>query len=236
MPAPRPRRGRVRDRAVAEVRRRPVPHHRRPLADPHRRGAAHQSRTRAPCWTRASFPFASPRSPPAFRSEAGRGRAATREGLIRQHQFDKVELVTDLPPRRGPEPNTAGCSRAAQGGVGGARTPLSHRSALRRRSGRVQSKRTFDLEVWLPSQDTHREISSVSWCGDWQARRMDARFKVAGAEGHDGSSTRSTAPAWRSGARWWRCWRTGSAPTDRSTLPAALHPYLPAEWNGMLAP
>ena len=83
--------------------------------------------------------------------------------------------------------------------------------------------KTFDLEVWLPGQNAYREISSVSNCGDFQARRMNARYRPEGAEGHARSSTRSTARASRSGGRWWRCSRITSRRTARSPCPAALH-------------
>ena len=63
------------------------------------------------------------------------------------------------------------------------------------------SQKTYDIEVWLPGQNTYREISSCSVCGDFQARRMDARYRPQGRQGHASSCTRSTAPASRSGAR-----------------------------------
>jgi seryl-tRNA synthetase len=61
------------------------------------------------------------------------------------------------------------------------------------------ARRTYDIEVWLPGQNTYREISSVSTCGDFQARRMNARFRPQAAASRN-SCTRSTAPAWPSGA------------------------------------
>ena len=81
--------------------------------------------------------------------------------------------------------------------------------------------KTYDLEVWLPGQDTYREICSCSNCEAFQARRMQARFQHAG-RASPSSCTRSTAPAWRSAARWSRCSRTTRTPTARSIVPAAL--------------
>ena len=63
------------------------------------------------------------------------------------------------------------------------------------------SQKTYDIEVWLPGQGTYREISSCSVCGDFQARRMNARYRAEGRQGRRASSTRSTARASRSAAR-----------------------------------
>jgi seryl-tRNA synthetase len=93
---------------------------------------------------------------------------------------------------------------------------------VHRRHGLRRAK-TYDLEVWLPAQDTYREISSCSNCEAFQARRMQARFATRRAS--PSSCTRSTAPAWPSAARWWRCWKTTSRPTAHR-VPAALRPYL----------
>ena len=63
------------------------------------------------------------------------------------------------------------------------------------------AQKTYDIEVWLPGQNTYREISSCSVCGDFQARRMDARYPAARAAASPSTCTRSTAPASRSAAR-----------------------------------
>jgi seryl-tRNA synthetase len=89
---------------------------------------------------------------PCFRSEAGSGGRDVR-GLIRQHQFDKVEMVQIVHPEKSDE-------------------------ALEAMTGFGASK-TYDLEVWVPAQQTYREISSVSNCEAFQARRLQARFKNA---------------------------------------------------------
>ena len=113
---------------------------------------------------------------PCFRSEAGSGGRDIR-GLIRQHQFDKVEMVQIVHPEKSYE--------ALEAMVG-------HAEAILQKLGlpyRVMSlctgdmgfgaSKTFDLEVWLPAQNTFREISSVSNCEGFQARRLQARYKNA---------------------------------------------------------
>jgi seryl-tRNA synthetase len=113
---------------------------------------------------------------PCFRSEAGSYGRDTR-GMIRQHQFDKVEMVQIVHPERSYE---------------ALEEMVKHAEAILQKLGltyRVVSlctgdmgfgaAKTFDLEVWLPSQNTYREISSVSNCEAFQARRLQARFKNA---------------------------------------------------------
>jgi seryl-tRNA synthetase len=113
---------------------------------------------------------------PCFRSEAGSYGRDTR-GMIRQHQFDKVEMVQIVHPERSYEALDE---------------MVKHAEAILQKLGlayRVVSlctgdmgfgaAKTFDLEVWLPSQNTYREISSVSNCESFQARRLQARFKNA---------------------------------------------------------
>jgi seryl-tRNA synthetase len=113
---------------------------------------------------------------PCFRSEAGSYGKDTR-GMIRQHQFDKVEMVQIVHPEKSYE--------ALEEMVG-------HAEAILQKLGlpyRVVSlctgdmgfgaAKTYDLEVWLPAQNTYREISSISNCEAFQARRMQARFRNA---------------------------------------------------------
>jgi seryl-tRNA synthetase len=113
---------------------------------------------------------------PCFRSEAGSYGRDTR-GMIRQHQFDKVEMVQIVHPERSYEALDE---------------MVKHAEAILQKLGlayRVMSlctgdmgfgaAKTYDLEVWLPSQNTYREISSVSNCESFQARRLQARFKNA---------------------------------------------------------
>ena len=117
---------------------------------------------------------------PCFRSEAGAAGRDTR-GYIRQHQFEKVELVTICKPADSAvehERMTAAAEAILQG------LDLPYRKMLLC-SGDMgfTARKTYDLEVWLPGQDAYREISSCSNCGDFQARRMNARFRPEGQKG-----------------------------------------------------
>jgi seryl-tRNA synthetase len=117
---------------------------------------------------------------PCFRSEAGASGRDTR-GMIRQHQFYKVELVGIATPERSEEEHQR-MVESAEAIL--KRLELPFRTMLLC-SGDMgfSARKTFDLEVWLPSQNTYREISSISNCGDFQARRMDARCKKSGDKG-----------------------------------------------------
>jgi seryl-tRNA synthetase len=122
----------------------------------------------------ASLPLKMTAHTPCFRSEAGSYGRDTR-GMIRQHQFDKVEMVQIVHP---------------ESSVAALDEMVNHAEVILQKLGlpyRVMSlctgdmgfgsSKTFDLEVWLPAQNTYREISSVSSMGDFQARRMQARFR-----------------------------------------------------------
>lgn len=112
---------------------------------------------------------------PCFRSEAGSAGRDTR-GYIRQHQFDKVELVSICRPEVADAEHDH-MLRSAQ--VILERLGLPYRTMLLCAGDMgFGAKRTYDLEVWLPGQGAYREISSVSWCGDFQARRMNARYRA----------------------------------------------------------
>jgi seryl-tRNA synthetase len=113
---------------------------------------------------------------PCFRSEAGSAGRDTR-GLIRQHQFDKVEMVQIVHPEKSYEALEAmtGHAEAVLQKLG---LPYRVMSLCTGDMGFGASK-TYDLEVWLPAQNTYREISSVSNCEAFQARRLQARFKNA---------------------------------------------------------
>jgi len=121
-----------------------------------------------------TLPIAYTAYTPCFRSEAGSYGKDTR-GMIRQHQFDKVELVRFVRPEQAEEQLEA---------------LTSHAEAILQKLGlhyrRVElckgdlgfsARRTFDLEVWLPGQGAFREISSCSWFGDFQARRLQCRYR-----------------------------------------------------------
>ena len=115
-----------------------------------------------------------------FRSEAGASGRDTR-GMIRQHQFYKVELVSITTPEQSEAEHErmVGCAEAIL-----KRLDLPFRTMLLCTGDMgFGARKTYDLEVWLPSQATYREISSCSNCGDFQARRMDARCKKAGEKG-----------------------------------------------------
>ena len=114
---------------------------------------------------------------PCFRAEAGSAGRDTR-GLIRQHQFTKVEMVSITRPEdsEAEHERMVGCAEAVLQAL-----ELPYRKMLLCKGDMgFAARKTYDLEVWLPSQNTYREISSCSNCGDFQARRMEARFKRTG--------------------------------------------------------
>ncbi len=111
-----------------------------------------------------------------FRSEAGSAGKDT-AGMLRQHQFEKVEMVSIVHPDTSEEEQKR-MLRCAEGIL--ERLGLAYRTvSLCTGDLGFGARRTFDIEVWLPGQNTYREISSVSTCGDFQARRMNARFRDA---------------------------------------------------------
>ncbi len=116
---------------------------------------------------------------PCFRSEAGSAGRDTR-GMIRQHQFTKVELVSVTAPEKSLEEHErmTKCAETILQRLG-----LPYRTMLLC-SGDMgfASQKTYDIEVWLPGQNAYREISSCSVCGDFQARRMGARYRPKGAK------------------------------------------------------
>ncbi len=126
--------------------------------------------------TEAQLPLKLTAHTPCFRSEAGSAGRDTR-GMIRQHQFDKVEMVQVVHPEKSYEAleEMTGHAEAILRKLG-----LPYRVMLLC-SGDMGfgAAKTYDLEVWLPAQDTYREISSVSNCEAFQARRLQARFKTA---------------------------------------------------------
>jgi seryl-tRNA synthetase len=115
-----------------------------------------------------------------FRSEAGAAGRDTR-GMIRQHQFEKVELVSIVPPEMSNEEHErmTSCAEAVLD-----RLELPYRRMLLCAGDMgATAQKTYDLEVWLPGQGRYREISSCSNCGDYQARRMNARYRPDGEKG-----------------------------------------------------
>jgi seryl-tRNA synthetase len=117
---------------------------------------------------------------PCFRSEAGAAGRDTR-GMIRMHQFDKVELVSIVHPDRSEEEHER-MTQAAESIL--QRLGLPYRTVVLSTGDMgFAARKTYDIEVWLPGQQAYREISSCSNCGDFQARRMKARFRPEGEKG-----------------------------------------------------
>lgn len=114
-----------------------------------------------------------------FRSEAGSAGKDTK-GLIRQHQFEKVEMVAIVHPDTSDTEHQR-MTEAAESILKALELPYRKMLLCAGDMG-ATARKTYDLEVWLPGQDTYREISSVSTCGDYQARRMNARFRPEGEE------------------------------------------------------
>ena len=117
---------------------------------------------------------------PSFRAEAGSAGRDTR-GMIRQHQFYKVELVSITTPDQSDAEHErmVECAEAVL-----KKLELPFRTMLLCTGDMgFGARKTYDLEVWLPSQDMYREISSCSNCGDFQARRMEARYRKTGEKG-----------------------------------------------------
>ena len=117
---------------------------------------------------------------PCFRSEAGAAGKDTR-GMIRQHQFTKVEMVSIAHPDQSGEEleRMTSCAEEVLKRLG-----LAYRVVILAGGDMgFSARKTYDIEVWLPGQQTYREISSCSNCGDFQARRMKARFRTEGERG-----------------------------------------------------
>ena len=123
------------------------------------------------------FPWRVTAWTPCFRSEAGAAGRDTR-GMLRQHQFDKVELVSITLPEQSEEEHermTACAEKVLQ------LLELPYRTVVLSTGDMgFGARKTYDIEVWLPGQEAYREISSCSNCGDFQARRMNARYRPAG--------------------------------------------------------
>jgi len=117
---------------------------------------------------------------PSFRAEAGSAGRDTR-GMIRQHQFYKVELVSITTPDQS-EAEHQRMVECAEAVLKKLELPFRTMLLCTGDMG-FGAKKTYDLEVWLPSQNMYREISSCSNCGDFQARRMEARYRKTGEKG-----------------------------------------------------
>jgi seryl-tRNA synthetase len=157
-----------------------------------------------------------------FRSEAGSAGKDT-AGMLRQHQFEKVEMVSITHPDASRD-ELERMTRCAEDIL--ERLGLPYRTmVLCTGDMGFGARRTHDIEVWLPGQDSYREISSVSVCGDFQARRMNARFRPAG-----GGKPQFVHTLNGSGLAVGRCLiavlENGQQADGSVELPAALHPYL----------
>lgn len=117
---------------------------------------------------------------PCFRSEAGAAGRDTK-GLIRQHQFEKVELVS-ITRAEDSEAEHERMTAAAESVLQALNLPYRKLLLCTGDMG-FGARKTYDLEVWLPGQGLYREISSCSNCGDFQARRMNARYRPAAGKG-----------------------------------------------------
>ncbi|MFN3992977.1 MAG: serine--tRNA ligase [Tabrizicola flagellatus] len=156
-----------------------------------------------------------------FRSEAGSAGKDT-TGMLRQHQFEKVEMVTICTPETAlaEHERMTKCAEAVLERLG-----LPYRTiVLCTGDMGFGAQKTHDLEVWLPGQNTYREISSVSTCGQFQARRMNARYRPAGGK------PEFVATLNGSGLAVGRCLiavlENGQEADGSVTLPPALAPYL----------
>ena len=123
----------------------------------------------------AALPMRFTACTPCFRAEAGAAGKDTR-GMIRQHQFTKVELVSITTPEQSKDEHERMLSCAEEV----LRRLDLHYRVVTLCAGDMgfASQKTYDIEVWLPGQGAYREISSCSVCGDFQARRMNARYRT----------------------------------------------------------
>jgi len=161
---------------------------------------------------------------PCFRSEAGSYGRDTK-GIIRQHQFHKVELVAFTTPDQG-EAELENLTRNAERVLEALELPY-RRMLLSTGDMGFGSRKTFDLEVWLPSQNTYREISSCSWYGDFQARRANIRFRPAGGKPQFMHTLNGSALA--VGRTWVAILENYQQPDGSIRIPKALQPYMGCE-------
>jgi seryl-tRNA synthetase len=159
---------------------------------------------------------------PSFRSEAGASGRDTR-GMIRQHQFMKVELVSITTPEQS-EAEHERMVECAESIL--KRLEIPFRTVLLCAGDMgFTARKTYDLEVWLPSQKLYREISSCSNCGDFQARRMDARSKRAGEKGARFVHTLNGSGL-AVGRALVAVMENYQDENGRIAVPQALHPYM----------
>jgi len=161
---------------------------------------------------------------PCFRSEAGSYGRDTK-GIIRQHQFHKVELVSFTTPDRAAE-ELEHLTRSAEHVLEVLELPY-RRMLLCTGDMGASSRKTYDLEVWLPSQDTYREISSCSWFGDFQARRANIRYRPAAGKPQFLHTLNGSGLA--VGRTWVAILENYQQPDGSVRIPKALQPYMGCE-------
>lgn len=164
---------------------------------------------------------------PCFRSEAGSYGKDTK-GIIRQHQFHKVELVAFATPERA-EAEHEHLTASAEAILEALGLPY-RRMLLCTGDMGFSSRKTFDLEVWLPSQNTYREISSCSWFGDFQARRANIRFRPKDGKAQFLHTLNGSGLA--VGRTWVAIVENGQQPDGSIKIPEALVPYLGTDTIG----
>ncbi|MGO1117432.1 serine--tRNA ligase [Rhodovibrionaceae bacterium A322] len=159
---------------------------------------------------------------PCFRSEAGSAGKDTR-GMLRQHQFDKVEMVSVVHPDKSEEEleRMTACAETVLQRLG------LHYRVMKLCSGDTGfgARRTYDIEVWVPGQDTYREISSCSTCGDFQARRMKARFRPSQGKGTEFVHTLNGSGV-AVGRALIAVMENGQQADGSIRIPAVLQPYM----------
>jgi seryl-tRNA synthetase len=171
----------------------------------------------------ASLPIRMTALTPCFRSEAGSAGRDTR-GLIRQHQFEKCELVTICTPDQA-EAEHAHMLASAEAILQALHLPY-RRMLLCAGDMGFSARKTYDLEVWLPGQGAYREISSISDCGDFQGRRMNARWKVAGEKGSRGAVNTLNGSGLAVGRTLVAVIENYQQADGSVVIPDVLHPYM----------
>ncbi len=160
---------------------------------------------------------------PCFRSEAGSAGKDT-HGMIRQHQFDKVELVSIVHPNESEaehERMTAAAEEVLK------RLDLPYRVVVLATGDLgFSAQKTYDIEVWLPGQNQYREISSCSNCGDFQARRLQARFRTKGEEKGIAFVHTLNGSGLAVGRTLIAVLENGQTADGRISIPEALRPYM----------
>jgi seryl-tRNA synthetase len=159
---------------------------------------------------------------PCFRSEAGAAGKDTK-GMIRQHQFSKVELVSITRPDASAEEHER-MTRCAETILQRLELPYRVMVLCAGDTG-FAARKTYDLEVWLPGQGRYREISSCSNCGDFQARRMNARYRPQGERRTEFVHTLNGSGL-AVGRTLIALLENGQEADGSITLPAALRPYM----------